>query len=90
MATFQTALIDVQNDALDLALETNSFLNTPAAEDTDLETRLTRLAMRADSLDVAATVAGRQLQSVYYEVLKSNAKNSINILIDLILIKKYV
>nr|UIX56206.1 HycuOrf-78 hypothetical protein [Hyphantria cunea nucleopolyhedrovirus]UIX56351.1 HycuOrf-78 hypothetical protein [Hyphantria cunea nucleopolyhedrovirus] len=81
----QAALIAVQEKTLSLAGETDIFLLNKAP-DTDLETSLTTLMINVNKL----TFSGNTQESLQYNWLKANITNCINILIDLIILKKYV
>ncbi|BBU37561.1 hypothetical protein [Choristoneura diversana nucleopolyhedrovirus] len=75
--TPQEALKAVQEEALNLSLETDDFLKNKT-EDTQLEKRLTELAMRVTEL---------KFEMPQYIELQVNTINFINILIDLIILK---
>ncbi|BAE72367.1 ORF78 peptide [Hyphantria cunea nucleopolyhedrovirus] len=85
MTTPQAELIAVQKQTLDLTSETNTFLMDNTL-DKDLETRLTTLIINVNNI----TFDADKPELMYYKWLKSNIVNCINILIDLIIIKKYV
>ncbi|AFY62883.1 hypothetical protein [Samia ricini nucleopolyhedrovirus] len=83
MTTLQNELAVVQDAALDLAVEAQSFLDSgdPAAFP-GLESRLTQLLYQTDAVRFGSDQTG-------LNNLKANVKNCINIFIDLITIKHY-
>ncbi|AGR56969.1 hypothetical protein [Choristoneura occidentalis alphabaculovirus] len=77
ITTSQKELKTVQETVLDLSIETDDFLKNKI-ENTQLEERLIKLAMRANKITF------EQPQELK---LNTNTLNCINILVDLILLK---
>ncbi|AAP29850.1 unknown [Choristoneura fumiferana multiple nucleopolyhedrovirus] len=78
ITTSQKELKTVQETVLDLSIETDDFLKNKI-ENTQLEERLIKLAMRANKITF------EQPQELMK--LNTNTLNCINILVDLILLK---